>query len=180
MSGGALLADYVELNMSNYDQDDVSRLNEWAIRAYAALATAPEQAGDAVTHHIGGRAVCHVETPVGHTVQCVSEGLGITRVVVTAPPPASTPNPLSLCGKSCQTGYKDICHAAKYDGVVCADDECDIDSGIRSAPPPASTNRLTGEQIHEIADALRRDMDRPIVDFTIAFARAIIAATEAK
>lgn len=33
--------------------------------------------------------------------------------------------------KSCRTGYYDICHAAKFDGVVCPEDECDIDDGVR-------------------------------------------------
>ncbi|WP_250467674.1 hypothetical protein [Caballeronia sp. GAFFF2] len=34
--------------------------------------------------------------------------------------------------KSCRTGYYDICHAAKFDGVVCPEDECDIDDGVRA------------------------------------------------
>lgn len=33
--------------------------------------------------------------------------------------------------KNCQNGYPDICKVAKRDGVVCADYECDIDSGVR-------------------------------------------------
>ena len=36
-----LLTDYIELNMSNYDEHDVDRLNDWAIRAYGVL-TAPQ------------------------------------------------------------------------------------------------------------------------------------------
>lgn len=36
--------------------------------------------------------------------------------------------------KSCQTGWGDICHMAKHDGITCPDDSCDIDDGIRAAP----------------------------------------------
>ncbi|HEX8894420.1 MAG TPA: hypothetical protein VF783_13910 [Terriglobales bacterium] len=97
-------------------------------------------------------------------------------------------DPSPLCGKHCQNGYKDICHAAKYDGVVCADDECDIDSGIRSVPPPASTNKLTDEQIDralaEWFDPANdpRDLEDLEARFRARFraALAIIAATEAK
>jgi Lar family restriction alleviation protein len=41
----ALLADYIELNMSNYGPDDVDRLNAWAIEAYDFIAstTAPHE-----------------------------------------------------------------------------------------------------------------------------------------
>jgi hypothetical protein len=35
---------YIELNMSNYDADDVSRLNEWAIAAYGVLESAQQDA----------------------------------------------------------------------------------------------------------------------------------------
>jgi hypothetical protein len=41
---------------------------------------------------------------------------------------------VALKGKHCQNGFADICHAAKADGVVCADGECDIDDGTRTAP----------------------------------------------
>ena len=37
----------------------------------------------------------------------------------------------------CQNGTSDICLAGKADGVVCAEDECDIDSGVRAAPSTA-------------------------------------------
>ncbi|MFM0432371.1 hypothetical protein PQQ75_25395 [Paraburkholderia aspalathi] len=36
--------------------------------------------------------------------------------------------------KSCQTGWGDICHMAEHDGVVCPNDSCDIDDGVRAAP----------------------------------------------
>jgi hypothetical protein len=36
----ALLADYIELNMSNYGPDDVDRLNAWAIEAYDFISRA--------------------------------------------------------------------------------------------------------------------------------------------
>jgi hypothetical protein len=35
--------------------------------------------------------------------------------------------------KNCQTGYAEICAAAKHDGVVCPDDSCDINDGLRCA-----------------------------------------------
>jgi hypothetical protein len=31
------MADYIELNMSNYSEDDVSQLNEWGIEAVARI-----------------------------------------------------------------------------------------------------------------------------------------------
>jgi hypothetical protein len=43
--GGDLLNDYIELNMSNYNEDDVSRLNEWGIRAYDALSAGCAEGG---------------------------------------------------------------------------------------------------------------------------------------
>ncbi|WP_316150099.1 hypothetical protein [Cupriavidus sp. BIC8F] len=36
--------------------------------------------------------------------------------------------------KDCQHGYGDICAAGARDGVVCPEDSCDIDDGIRAAP----------------------------------------------
>lgn len=33
---------YIELNMSNYNEDDVSQLNDWAIRAHAILSASPQ------------------------------------------------------------------------------------------------------------------------------------------
>jgi hypothetical protein len=37
-------------------------------------------------------------------------------------------------GKGCATGY--ICEAAQVDGVICADDECDYETGMRTRPVP--------------------------------------------
>lgn len=45
---------------------------------------------------------------------------------------ADNPAQAMLKGKSCRTGHYDICHAAKHDGVVCPEGECDIDNGVRS------------------------------------------------
>lgn len=36
---------YIELNLSNYNEDDVARLNDWAIRAHMALSAAPSREG---------------------------------------------------------------------------------------------------------------------------------------
>lgn len=36
--------------------------------------------------------------------------------------------------KNCQTGWADFCLMAKHDGVMCPDDSCDIDDGIRAGP----------------------------------------------
>ncbi|MFM0163914.1 hypothetical protein PQR39_26305 [Paraburkholderia sediminicola] len=47
---------------------------------------------------------------------------------------AASPSVPAQSSKSCQTGWGDICHMAKHDGVVCPDDSCDIDDGIRAAP----------------------------------------------
>jgi hypothetical protein len=33
----------------------------------------------------------------------------------------------------CQNGRGDICLAGRQDGVVCPEDECDIDTGVREA-----------------------------------------------
>lgn len=43
-----LLGSYVELNMSNYDHQDVDRLNDWACRAYDALHKAPQDCSASV------------------------------------------------------------------------------------------------------------------------------------
>ncbi|MFL9904601.1 hypothetical protein PQR71_41820, partial [Paraburkholderia fungorum] len=47
---------------------------------------------------------------------------------------AASPAVPAQSPKSCQTGWGDICHMAKHDGVVCPDDSCDIDDGVRAAP----------------------------------------------
>lgn len=39
-------------------------------------------------------------------------------------------------GRNCQKGG-DVCLASKADGIVCPDDSCDIDTGVRSTPAPA-------------------------------------------
>ena len=62
-----------------------------ASTAANVAAAAPAKSVEPVTHEIGGRAVCRVEAPAGFSVECVSEGAGITKVVVrAAPQPAQT------------------------------------------------------------------------------------------
>lgn len=66
--------------------------------------------------------------------RCYVEGtwkevLSEARSYLAASPAAPAQSP-----KSCQTGWGDICHMAKHDGVVCPDDSCDIDDGVRAAP----------------------------------------------
>lgn len=41
--------------------------------------------------------------------------------------------PATETKRSCQNGRADICLAGSKDGVCCAENECDIDSGVRSA-----------------------------------------------
>jgi hypothetical protein len=65
-----LLTDYIELNMSNYDEDDVSRLNEWAIRAYGVLTgaqaeCAPQQTDAEALYEAWQNTLKHVETQPG-------------------------------------------------------------------------------------------------------------------
>jgi len=40
--------------------------------------------------------------------------------------------------KNCQTGRSDNCLASKADGVVCPEDSCDIDDGVRKQPDQGS------------------------------------------
>ncbi|WP_316150455.1 hypothetical protein [Cupriavidus sp. BIC8F] len=89
--------------------------------------------------------------------------------------------------KDCQHGYGDICAAGARDGVVCPEDSCDIDDGIRAAPSASAQQaepgaeqrdecgmtesdwrmvevladmpRLTDERIDGIADAMPGGME---------------------
>ncbi len=51
-----------------------------------------------------------------------------------APAPAQ---PSGFLSKHCQNGNADVCRASQRDGVVCPDDSCDIDDGIRPKDTPA-------------------------------------------
>jgi hypothetical protein len=50
--------------------------------------------------------------------------------------------PVRWMGRHCQSAHpdKDTCFAGRHDGVVCADGECDIDNGVRSAPAAAPSH----------------------------------------
>jgi hypothetical protein len=63
---------------------------------------------------------------VGSNAIQTSEWCAFARALLSASKPA--------VAKSCQTGWADICHMAKHDGVTCPDDSCDIDDDIRAAP----------------------------------------------
>lgn len=60
-----------------------------------------------------------------------------------------------------------VCLAARYDGVTCADDECDIAEGVRSIPVDSGDElrRILGEALEkmrqrkDMADELRPDPD---------------------
>jgi hypothetical protein len=43
--------------------------------------------------------------------------------------------------KDCQHGYGDVCAASARDGVVCPEDSCDIDDGIRTAEPARASRQ---------------------------------------
>lgn len=80
----ALLADHIELNMSNYGPDDVDALNAWAIRAYAfidrAMSAFPEGFtvkrveghGWIVDPPSGSRWIAHEGTPAGDLMQALT------------------------------------------------------------------------------------------------------------
>lgn len=56
--------------------------------------------------------------------------------------------PAPVRGTHCQNGRADVCLASQRDGVICADDECDIDSGIRAAAPePVDAKKIISETI---------------------------------
>jgi hypothetical protein len=52
--------------------------------------------------------------------------------------PMEAEEPSLKPGKNCQSGYPDICAAAKFDGVVCPDGSCDIDRGLRCTKSAAA------------------------------------------
>jgi Lar family restriction alleviation protein len=66
----------------------------------------------------------------------------------------SAPNPITagLKGKSCRTGHFDICYAAKHDGVVCPEGECDIDSGVRASPLATPSDKQEAVKSYERHD----------------------------
>jgi hypothetical protein len=47
-------------------------------------------------------------------------------------------------GLGCPTRY--ICEAGRVDGVICADDECDYETGMRQRPPPRRFRCPPGRQ----------------------------------
>lgn len=63
---------------------------------------------------------------------------------------------------NCQNGLADVCLASQRDGVICADDECDIDSGIRklhAPPPPAAQQDMHMGRIEAMGDHLAAQQD---------------------
>jgi hypothetical protein len=69
----------------------------------------------------------------------------VNQILLSARKPAA---------KSCQTGWADICHMAKHDGVTCPDDSCDIDDGIRAAPAQSGEPVEADVVPNEIAELL--------------------------
>nr|WP_313510262.1 hypothetical protein [Stenotrophomonas geniculata] len=52
-----------------------------------------------------------------------------TRALSARPSPGGQGAP--RCAQHCQNGFADICLASQRDGVICPEDSCDIDDGIR-------------------------------------------------
>lgn len=48
-----------------------------------------------------------------------------------SPQPSPGSQDAPRCAEHCQNGFADICLASQRDGVICPEDSCDIDDGIR-------------------------------------------------
>ncbi|WP_336357293.1 hypothetical protein [Stenotrophomonas muris] len=70
------------------------------------------------------------------------------------------------CAEHCQNGFADICLASQRDGVICPEDSCDIDDGIRHnhlAAPTAQAVHMTAAQAVAVYDAVtRRNFTRDV------------------
>jgi hypothetical protein len=92
----------------------------------------------------------------------------VNQILLSASKPAA---------KSCQTGWDDICHMAKHDGVVCPDESCDIDDGIRAAPSPAQGDDWIVNSFHGYLQY--REGIKPLPDGVKLYARAALQAAPA-
>ena len=69
--------------------------------------------------------------------------------------------PAPVRGTHCQNGRADVCLASQWDGVICADDECDIDSGIRAAAPaPAVDEPCRRHDCARVRAEMQAEIDR--------------------
>jgi hypothetical protein len=113
---GALLADYVELNMSNYGPDDVDELNAWGIRAYdfidRAASTCANVAPAATVQ--AGEAIYQTATHVSNGVVWVDVTKEMydahfkfeRRIVYAAPQPAQTAQSETTALEACRAIVK--------------------------------------------------------------------------
>jgi hypothetical protein len=84
--GDDLLNDYIELNMSNYNEDDVSRLNEWGIRAYTALSAGCDEGGKSeAVAEVGPRIGELMANPIRWTDTSAMDRLPIGTKLYAAP-----------------------------------------------------------------------------------------------
>lgn len=92
----------------------------------AAWDAAPNSDDDDVDFHCGYRAMLAAAPAPDHFRDAA-------EMVAKSADDAVRPHPY---GRNCQKGG-DVCLASKADGIVCPDDSCDIDTGVRSTPAPA-------------------------------------------
>lgn len=103
----------------------------------------------------GKVATAHTTTPTTNAEDVNAHGGSKARMPdVTAPAP-STPEPAHRCSG-------DYCARAKY-GIRCADDECDIDSGIFVPPADPQAEAVRGTQWRPMKEAPREAFGRRII-----------------
>ncbi|WP_329770929.1 hypothetical protein [Stenotrophomonas maltophilia] len=94
-----------------------------------------------MTEHWNTRALSAQPSPGGQAAHCPVKHCGMTYARVPSdgrchacgatvqPSPGGQGAP--RCAEHCQNGFADICLASQRDGVICPEDSCDIDDGIR-------------------------------------------------
>ena len=76
----------------------------------------------------------------------------VYAAMIDAAPAASAP----VVSQRCPT---DVCQAAKADGVLCADDECDRSNGVRPASAPVAAPVWNDDYKHDVSMFQPRDQE---------------------
>ena len=95
--------------------------------------------------YIGDEGAMLAEFAAGRMLQITPEKLAEALAKGREKLRQHTPNPFAVSEKpraegDCQNGFGDVCKASKADGVVCPDDSCDIDDGIRQTTASPTRN----------------------------------------
>lgn len=160
----ALLAEHIELNMSNYGPDDVDRLNAWAIEAYDFIARA------ASAHDSGQNereAIYQILTEEGAWLDATREYYervksdpALARVVYAASTQARAAAPQA--GLTDQQREQVSSYAAHIERTDPTTNGQEVAAAIRallaqqSAAPMATSHRLNDETVARLKHLLRR------------------------